>query len=403
MMLFWKIRYLDRSDKQFKDRSLFLHTKTLDPVTRAAIELVIEGKSSQTERDILKFRHLFQERDLDSMSGEMQGWGEFRGVCLTEYFEDETGAEMTLQAMGPILTGSPTAMLVPSGARQHDIDLMLSEAKAIPVAGITLTPDETRLLGYFARDLQEMREAAFMKDGPGTIKSSGSDSNPSLETAVTDDEIRSFVTIFRRLYMENEPANFQKAVEVYAKALGDHPYARWVAGVAREFKSQLASVPEFRPFVQAGTCTFTTKRLIDVFLYTQYAHQPDDKRQRQFTECLNQVHGQNSLLTWMFFTEIWRCSLEIGNAGKVIAAWFKRYCEHHGVAPDVLNSLRHGHSGLGASEKEEDRKARLFREKTEELAMDLWKQNGRPEGGPTQFLLMAREKLNQALQRHEPV
>ena len=42
MMLFWKIRYLDRAEKQFKDRYLYLHTKTLDPVARATIELVAE-------------------------------------------------------------------------------------------------------------------------------------------------------------------------------------------------------------------------------------------------------------------------------------------------------------------------------------------------------------------------
>ena len=47
MMLFWKIRYLDRTDKQFKDRHLYLRTETLEPVTRAAIELVTEPKSGE--------------------------------------------------------------------------------------------------------------------------------------------------------------------------------------------------------------------------------------------------------------------------------------------------------------------------------------------------------------------
>ena len=36
MILFWKVRYLDRADKQFKDRYRCLDTKTLDPVARAA-------------------------------------------------------------------------------------------------------------------------------------------------------------------------------------------------------------------------------------------------------------------------------------------------------------------------------------------------------------------------------
>jgi hypothetical protein len=54
MLLFWKIRYFDRSDKDFKDRCLYLHTSSLDPITRAAVEFVVENKSSRTEREIRK-------------------------------------------------------------------------------------------------------------------------------------------------------------------------------------------------------------------------------------------------------------------------------------------------------------------------------------------------------------
>lgn len=53
---------------------------------------------------------------------------------------------------------------------------------------------------------------------------------------------------------------------------------------------------------------------------------------------------------------------KITYVGKVIAGWFKRYCDHHGITPDVLNSLRAEHTGLGTAEKMEARKARLFRE-----------------------------------------
>jgi hypothetical protein len=304
--------------------------------------------------------------------------------------------------MAQILTGSPTARVFPSGAQQHDIELMLAEPKPIPLASVSLSPEDTRLLGYYVRDLQEMMNSAFMKDGPGSLKSSSGfmspSSNPTLETAATDDEIRSFVTIFRRLYMEKEPANFQKAVSVFLKALADHPYSKWVEDTAKQYENHLASVPEARPFVPPGICTFTTKRLIDVFLYTQYAHQPDERRQRQFGECLTELHGKRAVLTWMYLTEMWKCALEMGNAGRVIAWWFKHYCDHHSVSPDVLNSLRDDHSGLGAAEKEEDRRKRLFREKVEQLAADLWEQAGRPNGGPSQFLVSARAQLMDALQ-----
>ena len=221
------------------------------------------------------------------------------------------------------------------------------------------------------------------------------------QTAVTDDEIRSFMTIFRRLYMDKEPANFVKASTLFEKILESHPLSKWVNGVADEYNAQLQKPPECPPFMQGAPITFSTKRLIDVFLYTQYAHQPEEKRQRQFTECLDQVGGKLNFLTWLLLREVWKCSLKIANAGPVIANWFNRYCDHHGVTPDILQSLKAQHTGLGTSEKKEVRKARLFREKVEELELELWKHAGKPEGGPVQFRLIAQQRLMQALNGEE--
>lgn len=409
MLIFWRIRYFDRTDKQFKDRDLFLDTAALLPAKRAAVELVAESKSSGNEREVLKFRSLFNEGSWADWGGErLKAIGEMKSFSLHDYFEDENGDKITMGEIGPILTGDPTTVLIPSGTPQYHIDYMFSEKPPVPVAEVTLTTDDIRLLGYFVRDFEELRASALLKDGAGTISKGGT--LPALpnddyhhHTAVTDDEIRSFMTIFRRLYMEKEPANFVKAAALFEKTLGTHPLGKWVKGVADEYEAHLQDLPEFRPFMQGTTITFSAKRLIDVFLYTQYAHQPDEKRQRQFTECLQQVGGKRNFLTWLFLKEVWTCGLEIGNAGRVIAGWFKRYCDHHGITPDVLNSLRAEHTGLGTAEKEDARKARLFREKVEELELELWRQAGKPEGGPVQFRLVAQQQLRQALNGEEGV
>lgn len=388
MLIFWRIRYFDRADKQFKDRDLFLDTATLPAAKRAAVELLAESKGNRNEREFLKFKSPFRgKRPSDLDEGRMNYAGGMKGFALHDYFEDEDGNEITMAEIGPFLTGNPDTVLVPSGARQHDLDYMFAEKPPVPVAEVTLSTDEIRLFGYFVRDLQELQDSALMKDGAGTITTGGTlpvlpNGDYHHETAVTDDEIRSVMTIFRRLYMQREPANFLKAAALFEKSLGNHPLGGWVIGVAGEYEAHLQAMPEFRPFLQGTTLTFNVKRLIDVFLYTQYAHQPDEKRQRQFTECLQQVGGRRNFLTWLFLTEVWKCGLEIGNAGRVIAGWFKRYCDHHGITPDVLNSLRAQHAGLGTAEKEEARKARLFREKVEELELELWRQAGKPEGGP---------------------
>jgi hypothetical protein len=281
---------------------------------------------------------------------------------------------------------------------------MLSEPSPIPLAEVSLDPEEVRLLAYFSRDLQEMTDSAFMKDGPGKIQSStgpmlSPTSRPKLITAVTDDEIRSFVTIFRRLYMTgaHDPASFVKVVPIFVKAMGGHPYGKWVEGAAKAHQERLTSVIDPMPVIPAGTCTFTTKRLIDVFLYTQYAHQPNEDRQRQFTDCLQQVNNKRDLLTWLFLTEMYHCAGRMACVGRVISGWFKAYCDYHGVQPDVLNSLRHDLSGLGADEKQEDREDRLFREQVENLATVLWEQAGQPAGGPGQFFAEAHDQLGRAL------
>ena len=293
MMLSWKIRYLNRADKQFKDRHLFLDTKMLDPVTRAAVEFVVDNESRKTEREILNYRHLFVENQSGTIPGNIQQWGNFITVGPSEYFEDETGKELTLQEMGPILTGSPFTVFIPNGAKQHHIDFMFSEPKSIPVAGITLDSAQLRLLGIFDRDLREMISSAFMKDGAGSLTFA---ETASLKTAATDDEIRSFVMTFRRLYMTSyrDPANFLKIVPVFVKAIGDHPYSKLVEAAAKEYENYLASEPEFAHFLQPRL-TFSSKQLIDVFIYTQYAHQPSEEKQCQFGEIRQGASGQPSV------------------------------------------------------------------------------------------------------------
>jgi hypothetical protein len=199
--------------------------------------------------------------------------------------------------------------------------------------------------------------------------------------------------------MKDEPANFNKAVDVFISALTPHPYAKWVDGVRNEFNSSLGTPPALLPFSQSGLITFTTKELIEVFLYTQYAHQPDAKREKQYAECLRQVNGRRNFLTWLFLTELWASSLKIISAGRTIASWFRKFCAVHNIAPDVLASIRDDHKGIGTIEKKEAEERRLLERKTVELAKDLWEQNGRPEGGFEAFLDAARQKLSNFLDR----
>ena len=400
MLLFWRIRYLDTRDKQFKDRDLWLETNELELPARATVELCYRLQDSGGRREMLRYRSLFRESkhaeaDLNELVQRHGGMG---SVFLHDYFEDEDGKELSSKRMAVILTGRPDAVMFPAGARQHDIDYALADKRPVPIDEISLNDEELSVLGYFARDLREMLASAFFKEGPGTLTSSDG-SSPSLHTSTTDEEIRSFVTTFRRLYMKGEPAGFVKAVSVFAGVTQGYPLGQWVNGVAGEYEAALEKQPDFVPLVGRKNWPFSRKRLIDVFLYTQYAHQPDSQRARQFQECLAAVGNRRPLLTWLFLTELWACSLHMRNAGVIVADFYDRYREHHNLSVNVLAPVASDNPGIGTLEKKQDREERLFDEAVEKLGGDLWKEHGSPEGGPSQFAQQARRQLTACMDK----
>ena len=150
------------------------------------------------------------------------------------------------------------------------------------------------------------------------------------------------------------------------------------------------------PFAAKREVSFTRKRIIDVFLYTQYAHQGDEKRERQYAECLAQVNQKRGLLFWLFLRAMCECALHIRNAGIQIAAFTENYCRCRGLPLGVVGPAT-DYVRMGELEKQHERESRVINEKTEELAMKLWEQKGRPEDGSAQFMKVARELLNSAI------
>jgi hypothetical protein len=393
MLLFWRIRYLDRRDKQFKDRDLWLNTNSLDPLTKGAIEATYD-MTGGSGRELLRYRHLFQQKERPTGDS----FDRAGGVFIHDYFEDEDSLELTLKQMAVVLTGNPEAVFFPPGTREHDAEFFLAPKPPIDLRQITLSADQLTILGYFVRDLRELLTTALYKNGPGSL--SGYPGGPKiLKTAVSDEEIRSFVTIFRRLYMETEPANFTKAAAVFSDVLTGQPIGQWVQATANEYEACMKEKVESTPMIGQRRLTFSRKRLIDVFLYTRYAHQPDDRRARQFNECLAEVGGGNPVLTWLFLTEVWKSALEIGNAGRVIADFYDGYCQCHSIPCQVLASVHTDNPGIGALEKKEAQESRVLREKAEEVAKAMWESAGRPEGGVMAFINQALERLRAATGR----
>jgi hypothetical protein len=247
--------------------------------------------------------------------------------------------------------------------------------------------------------MSELLATALYKEGPGVISSPPGGNRWIYETAVSDEEIRSSVTIFRRLYMENEPANFRKAADVGIAAFQGHPASRLIQAIADEFDQSLERGLDPQPLLGMKVFPFTRKRLLDVYIYTQYAHQPDERRTRQFNKCLTAIGGNRRVLTWLFVTELWKCVLEIQAAGAIIADFYSRYCQSRNIISPIVASIRSDHFGIGSLEKKETKELRVLGEKAEELAKSLWERAGRPEGGHSAFLKTAKDQLTAAMGR----
>ena len=387
MILFWRIRYLDRRDRHFYDRDLWLDTDSLPPKRRAEVEAIYEARELLPDAAVLKLLHLFKERseveaDIHAL---VQRSGAFGGFSLPHYFEDENGHQIEEHKLGAVVRGEPNIITFPPGMRPHDIEFALARTAPPPIESLTIQEPDLRLFAYFDRDIKELSQSALMREGPGRLVSRGN-AAPDLQTATTDEEIRSFVTIFRRLYMDKEPANFLESVDVFCRIVGDHPLAKWVRSEADLYSRSLQEAPDLVPLLVRGRDLPTRKRIIDVYLYTRYAHQPDARRTRQFADCLRAVDGKVSMLMWLFLVTVWETAWHMRNAGGSLQSLLAAYCRHHSIDPPALASVSQDSPRIGTLESKDARIHRIVEEKSQALARDLWEERGCPPEGPEQFL-----------------
>lgn len=398
MLLHWIIPYFDFEHKTQKDRELFLDTNTLDAVTKAAVEATYElGSSGTSHVGLLKYRGLFSEQSWTTAELERRGASGYGSIYVShDYLEDENGQPTTHTRAARALFGDSSLVVVPSSLSRTDIAYITSDQNPIQIDKITLSNADCEALGYFVRDLRALEKTAFVKEGPGRLMSMNT-ASPRIETAVTEVEIAEFVTIFRRLFMHKEPHNFRKTVKLFAARVGDYPVVRWVEGVCEDYAKRLGSAPNAIPFTGSHKWTFSRKDLLDVFIGSRYAHQPDEHIKRRYEKYIQESALPASSFAYLFLTEIHQLAGSIRSAGRVIAGVFEQYCNFHGNKPAILDSLVVENPGIGASETKEAKRRRIFEEKATEIARQLWRDRGRPKSGFEQFLNEARESLDREL------
>lgn len=399
MVIYWKVFCIGRDGVRRDDVQRVCDTSKLDAVSRSALEMTMRA-GNHNSREILKFRkHFGTFTEEDESPVEFNEW---RTAFIPQYWEDENGEEMPLNEVAALLTGDTTAVFVPSGFKKHDIDLWLAGRQPLSFDDVVANND-LESLAYFVRDIRELENSSLKKDGPGTIQVTGtasitSDNRPEFKTAVSDEEIRSHVTIFRRLYMQNERANLKNIVQLMVRMLGNHPRSEWIKAEWKLYNKHINAPPDTHFLMRDMAFQSSVANLLDAFIYTQYAHQPDrNDGAKVFEKCLEQVKGQQNVLMWLFCTELWHVTLIFLNVGRFVSWWFDQYCRHHSQQVAFVDSILKSNPGIGTLEKSDDKIARLFREESERLAHELWVSRGRPEQGPSHFLDEAQALLRKHL------
>lgn len=400
MLLIWKIRYLDRPSREMQDRELWLDTSTLDPVTRAAVELSKELDGHDHEKRVARFRSLFQEKiyTQNEVTAIFDSYGKMDCFSIPDYFENETGEKISKYSILSALRPEHAENKKSSVTEEENKHPYRAREGGFNMADVTLNQSQIASLGYFTRDLRELIFSEFVKEGPGKFVVKGSESY--VQTSTTSDEIKSFITTFRRLYMTGEPGSFVKAVDVFSSIpnAASSGLATWLS---ETYKNELEKPVEGLQ-AENSSLPITKKLLIDAFIYTQYAHQPDNRRTKQFNRCLQAVEGNSSRLVWLFLTTVWQMTFPIRNAGKEIVSFYEKYIQLNEESDNIVVSVVDNNPGIGSLEKKSAREDRLFREKAEDISIELWKEKGRPRQGHAVYFEEACRSLKQALERTYP-
>lgn len=157
MLLVWKVRYIDSRDSQLKNRNLWLDTKTLDPVKKAAVEMCCEADRSGNRRSMLRYRSLFQEeKGADQLNELMKRSDNVSMFCVFDYFEDDNSKELTRNQVAVIQTGNPNTIVFPPGAKRHDIEFELAPQTEVDLNQTQIPEVDLKAMEHFSRDFREM-------------------------------------------------------------------------------------------------------------------------------------------------------------------------------------------------------------------------------------------------------
>ncbi len=389
MLLSWKVRYLDRGDKEFKDRELFLDLDSLPSEDRIKIELAIEQeKFDNNSRIFLKFRHLFKEGTFDEL---LEKYQIFNCFCIPDYFEDELGNELSVTEAMTIKHAKPnsTVVYLPDTRTFIEFSKPPTEEDAIKYGIEHTIPIDLSRINFIDKEIKKLNlfvdEIIILSSLP--FKPPALRRYPELKVAmkITNAQLDSFVLRFRRLFMNNEMVNYFRICKLFIdypederEYRFDHPmrllWKRKKKEVDSLLKLPFGKLFPIKDLLESDDYEFTVKDLIDAFLYTKFVHQPNPDSEKLYKRGLIIAKGNKDVLLFYFCFAIYRLANEYITLGK----WIKQIL----ILMDKFSPESNHVEKLDNMSRAFER---TINDKIWELANELWKKDGSPSCGAIKY------------------
>ena len=249
------------------------------------------GANKPDER-MLRFRQMFVEKSIEDVkeltSDSKRSYRVFKGVNIhREYFEDETGREISFPEMVQIATGRKNAI-------PFDCEYIVQLGPCPICAKEKWSVDKSNTLFNFIQVVRLIWRSSWARKKASVTTHFinkehivvGSDF-PAVESMCA------VLTLFRQLYARD--ALMKNACEIYEEHCSNATRKEWVVFCRKEFKQRL----DGNPFLFFHLQGCSVKQLFNAFLYgTGIVHSPIDRNRanRKTLSMLVKQYGREKVM-----------------------------------------------------------------------------------------------------------
>jgi hypothetical protein len=199
--------------------------------------------------------------------------------------------------------------------------------------------------------------------------------------------------IFRRLFMQGESGNYNKACATYARRFLNKRLTNWITAERRLYNKYLTA--KARPGIIAGNpLSFTNQTLIDVLLTIRFAHQPKDDLREQYELFLREAKNEKRL-EWMFYRVVSEASLFYLRAYGIVSNELRWYLNATGKSATFDFAPFLNEMGRGEQLTAEQAREQAIRSQAAILGKELWERAGEPDGQLERFVKEAEDTLRE--------